>query len=445
MIKYFFSDILKQYRIPHSVQDDKVYKQVTISKTNKVSFRRNETGSKIGRKRQFIVDLNQFPSTLMFTRQGVASGAIGLAPEEINQAIATENMPMFEVLTTKVLPDYLLYYLKSDVFKQHIAKLVPLGTAQKSIHERDLLKTEIYIPTLSKQKEIVEKLELFTKLTNSMKFEVESQQIQLSKLRNSILNDAIKGKLVQQCKNDDSTNSLLKDIKSEKELLIKEKKIKKEVPFPQINDDEKPFELPNNWHWVRAGDITTIKGGKRLPAGAKFSENPTNNIYIRVSDMKNYTISTNDLRYINDELHKKISSYIIKKEDLYITIVGSTIGKVGKVPDELDGANLTENAARIIPHKVNKDYLLFVLTSSTIQNQLLDMTNQVGQPKLALSRLKSTIVPLPPLEEQNRIVDKVKHLMTLCDELEVNLQLSKQKSESLIKTVLQEAFSTTIK
>lgn len=102
---------------------------------------------------------------------------------------------------------------------------------------------------------------------------------------------------------------------------------------------------------------------------------------------------------------------------MYIVIVGSTIGKVGLVPRKFDGMNLTENAARLSPVLIDKRYLYYLLSANSIQNQFMDKTKQVGQPKLALFRLESTFLPLPPLAEQKRIVAKLEELLPLCERL----------------------------
>jgi len=95
-------DFLKLYRIEHRVQDQTIYKQVTISKTKGILFRGEKQGKNIGRKRQFLIDLDTYPNTLLFTRQGVFDGSIGIAPIEVNQCIVTENMPMMSVDTSIV-------------------------------------------------------------------------------------------------------------------------------------------------------------------------------------------------------------------------------------------------------------------------------------------------------------------------------------------------------
>ena len=129
-------EVLKQYRVEHLVQDNVEYKQVTISKHDGVYFRGFKKGKDIGRKRQFIVDLKKYPNTLMFVRQGVEGGSIGIAPKEVDCCIATENMPMFSI--EGIETDFLKAIIKSKLFRDEIAKIPTTGSAQKSIHERQV-------------------------------------------------------------------------------------------------------------------------------------------------------------------------------------------------------------------------------------------------------------------------------------------------------------------
>ena len=235
-------------------------------------------------------------------------------------------------------------------------------------------------------------------------------------LKNSILQLAIQGRLVPQDSKDEPASALLTRIREEKQRLVKDKKIKKEKPLAPITDDEKPFDIPESWEWVRLGEIASIYGGKRIPVGSKLVDNNTGHIYIRVADMKDNTILTNDLKYVSDEIFKKIKQYIINKDDLYITVAG-TIGKIGEVPATFDGANLTENADKIVFRYIKKRYLLFALLSELVQNQIRQSTTKVGQPKLAIIRTQNLIIPLPPLAEQHRIVEKIEELLPLIDEM----------------------------
>ena len=177
-------------------------------------------------------------------------------------------------------------------------------------------------------------------------------------------------------------------------------------------DNELPFEIPENWRWCHLGTIAAVLGGKRIPAGRKLTECNTGHVYIRVSDMTDGGVSTDRLLYVPEDIYPSISRYIINKADVFITVAG-TIGRVGKIPDELDGANLTENADRLVLAGVNQDWLIKVLQSGMIQEQIAQATTQVGQPKLAIARIERFLIPLPPLAEQHRIVQRIAELLPL--------------------------------
>ena len=259
----------------------------------------------------------------------------------------------------------------------------------------------------------------------------------LESLNKIILDLAIKGKLVEQNSEDEPASELLKRIKEEKERLIKEKVIKKEKELPKIEKDEIPFEIPESWEWVRLGEIITLKGGKRVDNGYKLLETPTNHIYIRITDMKDFSVKENDLRYIDDTMYEKIKNYIIKKEDLYITIAG-TIGYVGEIPEKFDGMNLTENAGRIILYFMNKRFLRYILNSNFIQEQFQEMVNKMAQPKLALTRIQETLVPIPNLKEQQKIVEKIERLQELIRNLKEVYLANEESRLNLKKSLLAE-------
>ena len=138
-----------------------------------------------------------------------------------------------------------------------------------------------------------------------------------------------------------------------------------------------------------------------------FSKGKTNHVYLRVTDMKDNTINLSDLKYIDDEVYEQIKNYIINANDLYLTIAG-TIGSVGFVPTEVDGMNLTENAAKLTHIGCNKEFLLYALLSTIAQEHFTYRFHQVAQPKLSIETANKTPIALPPQKEQIRIVEEVK-------------------------------------
>ena len=248
-------------------------------------------------------------------------------------------------------------------------------------------------------------------------------------LKKSILQEAVQGKLVPQDPSDEPAEALLERIRAEKQRLIKEGKIKKDkhesVIFRRDNshyekldgverciDNELPFEIPENWCWCRLGTLVAVLGGKRIPAGRKLTSDNTGHVYIRVSDMKDGGVNTDNLLYVPEDIYPSISKYIISSADVFITVAG-TIGRVGKIPAELDGSNLTENADRLVFTIIDQDWLILLLQSSLIQEQIIEATTKVGQPKLAIARIERLLVALPPVKEQHRIVQRIEELLPL--------------------------------
>ena len=281
-------------------------------------------------------------------------------------------------------------------------------------------------------------------------------------LKNSILQWAIQGKLVPQDPNDEPASVLLEKIRQEKERLIKEKKIKRDknasiiyrgednsyyekfIATGEVKciDEEIPFEIPKGWEWERLGNITTIKGGKRIPVGMKLTLKNTGHKYIRVADMKNHSVKCDDIHYITDDIYEIIKAYYMSKDDLYITVAG-TIGNVGVVPEEFDNANLTENADKIEIYSLCKLYLLYALLSEVVQEQVRECTTKVGQPKLAIVRIQKFLIPIAPLAEQRRISERIDVLLPIVDRYDVLFsklgKLNNSINEFLKKSILQEA------
>lgn len=258
-------------------------------------------------------------------------------------------------------------------------------------------------------------------------------------LKASILMCAMQGKLVEQRNIEGTADELIKQIQQDK--LKSSKKIKS-MDVSIIMPEEELFDIPNSWKWVRLKDVMSVYGGKRIPAGKKLTKENTGHIYIRVSDMKNGSVSDADIHYVTEDVYPQISNYIISKDDVYITVAG-TIGRVGIIPEMFDNANLTENADKLVIYSLDKMFVLFLLDSPIVQNQIADATTKVGQPKLAIKRIEDLLIPLPPLEEQHRIVAKIEELLPYVDRYaeayEKLEQFNAKFPEDMKKSILQYA------
>jgi type I restriction enzyme S subunit len=264
----------------------------------------------------------------------------------------------------------------------------------------------------------------------------------VGKLRSTILQLAVQGRLVKQNPDNEPASALLEILRNNKANLLNEKGMKR-TPEDLFHEEQspEPYSLPRGWQWCAICDFAIVRGGKRLPKGVAFSPSVTPHVYVRVTNMKNGTILRHDLKYIDENVFQQIKQYAIEKDDVYVTIAG-TIGQSGEVPDFFHGMNLTENAAKLMFRGLNKHYLLIALQSKTIQDQFTAKTNKMAQPKLALKRIASALVPLPPTEEQKRIVAEVNQLMALCDELETKLRQADIDSEKLMNAAVQHVLAS---
>lgn len=161
--------------------------------------------------------------------------------------------------------------------------------------------------------------------------------------------------------------------------------------------------VPDDWDVRPLAEVAKVTSGKRLPLGYFVGEKVTPYPYIRVTDMRPGRVDTRDIKYVPEAAYPPISKYRIFKDDLFISVAGS-LGIVGSVPDELDGANLTENADRISAITCDKDYLLHVMLSAVVQGVIESEQTVGAQPKLALMRIRNFSIPLPPTEAEQRAI-----------------------------------------
>ena len=199
-------------------------------------------------------------------------------------------------------------------------------------------------------------------------------------------------------------------------------------------------EIPEEWDVKKIGDICEVKGGKRLPKGYQLEDEDNAFPYIRVDDMYMGGIRQDDIKYVPKDIVDKIKNYKISKDDLFISVAG-TLGIVGQVPYELDGANLTENADKLCNIQINKLYLMKVLQSNIVQSIIEAEQTKSAQPKLALTRIKEFLIPVPSDIEQVKIAS----ILMEVDEKIGQYKNKKQKLEELKKGLMQQLLTGMIR
>ena len=196
--------------------------------------------------------------------------------------------------------------------------------------------------------------------------------------------------------------------------------------------------IPACWDVVRLGDVCEVKGGKRLPKGSAFADTDTGLPYIRVVDFRNRTVDSTDIQFLDSEIQKSISRYTISSKDIYISIAG-TIGLVGLVPSHLDGANLTENAAKIVivnAKGLSPFFLMSFLDSYAGQTQISLRVNVLGQPKLALERIRTIALPLPSFPEQRAIAEALSSIDEAVERASIDMNVLQSVKASAADALL---------
>ena len=162
----------------------------------------------------------------------------------------------------------------------------------------------------------------------------------------------------------------------------------------------------SNWSLVELGEVAQVKGGKRLPKGMSLQEKNNGSPYLRIVDWLDGYFDASKLMYVPDAARAQISRYTVSTGDVFISIAG-TVGRISLIPAELDGAFLTENAAKISVDSdlVLPQFLKFALSSPQGQEEISSLTVGSTQPKLALQSIKSIRIPLPPLSEQRAVAE----------------------------------------
>ena len=368
-----------------------------------------------------------------------ASGSLGRTHYYKGEFIASD---LCFVLTPKEkykdLIDLKFYHTIFNDLKEDIVKKTSTGTSKVSINRTNFGAYEIPFFDKEHQETVRKKLENVHPIKTKLSTELQIQSELINKLRSSILSDAVSGKLIPQDPNDESAEFLLEKIKAEKEKLIKEGKIKKQKPLPPISEDEIPYELPNGWVWCRLDDICKLitDGAHHTPTYLE-SGIP----FLSVKDVSSGKIDFSNTRYISSKEHEELKKRCNPEiNDILLTKVGTT-GIAVKIDTEKEFSIFVSIALlKTFPVIINSDYLEIMINSPIVKQQSDDNTQGIGNKNLVLRLIKNFIVPLPPLEEQKRIVEKVEKLMATCDALELEVQNSKIETEKLMQSVLKEAF-----
>ncbi len=345
---------------------------------------------------------------------------------------------------------YLFYFLKAN--KPNFIKQ-SAGGAQPNISRTKIIDTLFPLPPIEEQQRIVEKLNSILPLIDEYGKE-EDELVALSQnfpedIKKSVLQSAMQGKLTKQLQTDSSVDELLKKIAEEKEKLIEEGKIKKDTTkagasgraLSEITEEEIPFEIPENWRWVKVGNVLSIaRGGSPRPITSYLTTSDDGYNWIKIGD------SEIGGKYINKTAEKIIKEGLYKtrlvhKGDLLL----SNSMSFGR-PYILNIDGCIHDGWLVLhdySESLNKEFLYFVFSSNVLKEQFFGKVSGAVVKNLNSDKVADTIIPLPPIEEQQRIVEKLNSILPIIDSMAVYGTKKKaghpkqEEALSFIRTFLQ--------
>ena len=348
-------------------------------------------------------------------------------------AIASSLVILRSIISASSISDYIMMWLDAPIFFAEIKKY-DNGTAQPNLAAKSLEQFFVPLPPLAEQQRIVAKIEeLMPFVDRYDKLEKQLQALNTTfpdQLKKSILQYAIQGKLVHQDPTDEPASALLERIRAEKEQLIKDGKIKREKNpshifrgedghfyervgnnEPVCIDDQLPFEIPESWEWAKLQELATKIGSGSTPTGGRTVYVTSGIKFIRSQNVYNDGLHLNDIAYIPDEINAKKPNSIVQAKDILLNITGGSIGRCAIVPDDFDNANINQHV--MIIRQIDpalRFWIHSVLISNYIQDLIMDVQVGVSREGLSATKIKAFFIPIPPLAEQYRIVEKLKQL-----------------------------------
>ena len=322
------------------------------------------------------------------------------------------------------------YFYYFNTFRAQIVRDTATGTSKLAINRKTFANYKIHLTNIEKQTNLLNHLEAVQQLVDKTLAEVNHQQRFISLLRQSILQQAIEGKLCRHVNTHADGNELLKLI-----LAEKEPKMPQHIP---VREEEKAFGIPTNWAWSRLGDlILSAKDGPHYSPKYQSAGIP----FISGRNITANGIDFTTAKYISKELHEELSK---RCKPAYGDVLYTKGGDTGHavVNDTTADFNVWVHVAVLKPSKyVLSQYIALALNSPHCYTLSQKYTHGTGNRDLGLTRMVLITIPLPPLEEQEQIVNKVTELMHLCNQLEKENQCAQESAEGLMKALFNEAFS----
>lgn len=316
--------------------------------------------------------------------------------------------------------DFLYYWFLKDV---NDIKSITTGSTMVHVTKGNMEKRLFPLPSIDEQKRIVAKIEEIFAVIDQIGTKKEEALSIIQNMRQTALQDAIRGVLVEQDENDEPASILYEKIQVEKEKLVKEKKIKKEKPLSEVETNEVPFDIPESWKWVKMGSLAN-----KVHYGYTASATEDGNAkMLRITDIQGGRVNWNIVPYCEIE-ENKIEQYKLNDNDIVIARTGGTVGKSFKInKDTTTDSVFASYLIRIVLSESDTAaYVAYFLNSPYYWEQIGINAQGTGQPNVNATQLSNLILPFPPLAEQERIVENLDEIMAICDQMEAILNGSSE-------------------
>jgi type I restriction enzyme, S subunit len=361
--------------------------------------------------------------------------------QDIEDALATIHYSSYELDKNIIDVEYFKWFLISEAFKKLLKAHTGSGI-KTEIKSKHILPLEIYLPKLEQQKDLVKTIIVKYNRVSKLKSLIKEQENYLQQLRQTILQEAVQGKLIKQNKDDEPADKLLQRIKAEKHKLIAEGKLKKEKELLSITKCEIPFELPKGWVWCRFGELVLNVDYGTSEKSAISGDVPV----LRMGNVQDREIVFSNLKYVRKSI-KDLPKLFLKDRDIIFNRTNSyeLVGKSGVYYGNEQEYTLASYLIRVtVPHDfISVKFVNYYINSNVCRETQIEpeITQQTGQANFSGSKLKSILFPLPPHSEQLRIVAKVQRVFEMVDQLEQQITKRQILVDHLLKAVLKEAFT----
>lgn len=343
---------------------------------------------------------------ILFARTGGTVGKSYIVKEISEDAIYAGYLIRTKY-SDMLCPEYLYYFMQTQLYWEQLREGT-ISTAQPNCNGQRLSKMILPLPPFEEQKRIVAKIEELLPCVERYAVAYEKLEQLNAKfpeqIKKSILQYAIQGKLVEQRPEEGTGEELYQQIQEEKQRLIKEGKIKKEKPLPEIKDDEIPFDTPESWKWVRMGDCTGY-GQPKLKISPKAIHGKMWSL-----DLEDIQKETGKILSKTMASDKKINGdkVVFNKGQVLYSKLRPYLKKILVAPD--DGV-CTPELVPFDTYLVDENYIVYVLRSPHIDYAINSVTYGVKMPRVGTDTMVNLLVPIPPLAEQKRIVAKIEKLL----------------------------------